>query len=218
MNADFRKAPLPPLALAQPPSQPVRAAQITGDQLGVRLEEQEPRPVEKLHQGPGRGNAPFGKQDQPALLLQKIRHVPHGIRRRRVDRKGAPVPHDQLVNPVLVRHPARHHELPVVVQYRAQQQPVDPRHVIGNQQHRPRCVQRLDIVGAEPEQDPHRQPRQRLNDREKDPKQTLNDLLRHRPRVNDARRPSQPSGRSILSIRAGGASSCPMAATNPPPT
>jgi hypothetical protein len=93
-------------------------------------------------------------------LRQKFRHVFHGVRRIGVDRERAAVDHDLAVQPRRVRRTLGDDALPILICADEQEQPIEPRHVIGEQQHRSRRLQHFLVVGAEAQQQPKQKAQQ----------------------------------------------------------
>ena len=128
--------------------QPHPAANIGGDDTRTRLVNQETCAIEQFHQRAGPGKLAFGKEHQPPAALQILGHAPDRVRRVHVHREGAAVDHDALMKPTDLRRRARSDESPVVLQANADQQPVPPGDMIGQQQHRAGCLKGGLVVGA----------------------------------------------------------------------
>ena len=151
MDGDFGEPLLP--ASMPCPAQATSAAQIAGDQLGVGFEKQKPSAFKEFHQRAGVGNSAFGKENQPAFGLQVLGDVLDGVGRGNVHRKGAAASHNSAVNPTGFRRRAGSDKAPILLQADADEQPVQPRNVIGNQQHGAGDVQLLLPINAEAKED-----------------------------------------------------------------
>ena len=141
----------------------MRAAQEAGDDIRVCLVQEKAGAIEDLHQAAGSRQSAFREQHEPAVLLQILRHALRGVRRRRVHREAPVVDHDLPVQPARLGGRARHHEPPVVVERHDEKEPVDPRRVIGDEQHRARRLEHLDVVGAEAKEDPHQPAKEKFD-------------------------------------------------------
>ena len=151
VNAHPGEALLP--ARVPRPRQAQRVAKVAGDHFGFGFVQQETGSLEQFHQAAGLRDAALGKQNQPAAALQKVGHLLHGKRRGVIHRERVAVDHHEPEHPVAVRPRGRGDEAPVVAHAQPDQPPVEPRHVVGDQQHRPRRVQHAAAVNAKAKQD-----------------------------------------------------------------
>ena len=135
----------------------VDAAQIAGNDLGARLVQQKTGAVEQLHQRTGAGEPPFRKQHEPPAGLQIFRHPLERVGRCVVDEKCAAVDRYFAVQPARLRRDAGDDKFPIVVQAHAQEQPINERLMVGDQQHRAGCGEHILVVGPEPEKPSHQQ-------------------------------------------------------------
>lgn len=65
--------------------QAARTAQVGGDDLRVRLVDEEAGAIEELHQRAGAGDAALREEHELAAGLEELRHVLHGVRGGVVD-------------------------------------------------------------------------------------------------------------------------------------
>ena len=126
---------------------------MAGDHLGSGLVQEKPGALEELHQAAGLGDAALGKQNQPAAALQEGGHFLHGKRRGVIHRERVAVDHYEPKHPVAVRPRGGGDEAPVLTHTQPHQPPVEPRHVVGDQENRPRRIQHVVAVNAEAKQD-----------------------------------------------------------------
>ena len=134
VDGDAGEAPLP--AGVGGEGQALRAAHVGSDDLGVGLVDEEAGAVEELHQGSRAREAAFREEHELAALGEEFCHVLHGVGRGVVDREGARVQHHELVEPGFLRGGRGRDELPVTVQTHAEEQPVEPGGVVGDEQDR----------------------------------------------------------------------------------
>jgi hypothetical protein len=132
-------------------------AQVAGDDFGAGLVDEEAGAVEELHQRAGERDAALGEEHQPAARGEELSHALRGIGRGGVHREGAAVDHHLLVNPGGLGGRGAGDELPVVIQHRVEEQPVEPRDVVRDEQDRAGRAQHLGVEGAEAEPEPGEQ-------------------------------------------------------------
>ena len=102
---------------------------------------------------PVRDRRTFGEEDQAAIGLEVFGHAFDGVGGIGVDGKRPPVDHDLAVQPARLGRLAGDHEFPIVIETSTDEEPVEPRGVVGNEQHGAGRVQDGFIVAAEAEQE-----------------------------------------------------------------
>ena len=147
VNRQARKPLFP--ARASRKGQALSAADVGGNDLGAGLENQEARAVEQLHQRAGAGEAAFREQHEPPAALEVLGHAFDSEGRVHVHGERAAVDHDAPVKPAQLRRGAGGDEAPVVREADADEQPIPPRNVVGQQQDRAGRVEHCHVVRAE---------------------------------------------------------------------
>ena len=133
---------------------PVRTAQIAGDDFGVCFVQQEAGAIEKLHERAGPRQPALGKEREPAVAREELGHALDRVRRVGVNGKGPAVDHDLAVDPARLSGRAGYDVLPILVHADVQEQPVQPRDMVGHEQHGAGRVQHFRVVGPETPKQP----------------------------------------------------------------
>ena len=133
------------------PGQAMGAAQVGGDDPGVGAVEEEAGAVEELHQRAGEGDAALGEEHETAAGLEVFRHVLGGVGRERIHREGAAALHDPAMDEGRLCGGRGGDEAPVALEADAEEEPVEPRHMVGQEQDRAGGAQHRGVVRAEAE-------------------------------------------------------------------
>lgn len=129
----------------------------------MRSEEQEARAIEEFHQRPSQRNAAFRKKNQPPTLLQEFRHSFDGVRRGGIDGKCLAAQHDLAMQPARLSRRTRGDELPIVIQRHVKEKPVEPGHVIRDEQDRPRRLEATFVMDAKTAEQLQEKPEESLD-------------------------------------------------------
>ena len=136
------------------------AAEITGDDFGAGFVEEKAGTVEEFHQGAGARDAALGEKDEASAGFQMLGHAFDGVGRVGVNGEGAAVEHDFAVQPTGLGGDAGDDEFPVGIQADADEQPVEPGDVIGEEEDGALGIEDCFVVAAEAVQDSQDEPQE----------------------------------------------------------